>query len=318
LHTNFQLFNATLIANKSALYEQIMTDDPAVFFLANDKVLENSIKLLSSMKFHGFNNKIYYIPFNDDMEFTRKAFASYGGECYDVDLDEIDALAHKIYDRDPPAKPYPYCLGKVRKLSFLTYPGPAVYLDSDCVVTSKPELFNDVFRMSMPGIGYINTSPEGVYEDVPAAAQLRSRSTYLTSGMISKSAATISISDIDHLLDEDNIARYLAVRHRGGYVDQPLWNFLVDIGFLPATDLLADRRASRVTSVTAELSLAPDGSVRVGNLPVLLLHLAGPALKNAARYRFLLDGMLMAGLRQFANEDDKEFAAISKFIIARQ
>jgi hypothetical protein len=295
-----------------------MTDEPAIFFLANDRVLENTIKLLSSIKFHGFTNKIYYIPFDDAIEFTGKVFSSYGGERYDVALEEIDALARKIYDRDPPAKPYPYCLGKVRKLSFLTYPGQAIYLDSDCVVTSKPELFNDVFRMSVPGIGYINTSPEGVYEQVPEAAQLRSRSTYLTSGMISKSAATIRISDIDHLLDEANIATYLAVRHRGGYVDQPLWNFLVDREFMPATDLLADRRASRVTSVAAELTLAADGSVRAGNLPVLLLHLAGPALKNAARYRFLLDGMLVAALRQFANDADIDFLTMSKFILARQ
>jgi hypothetical protein len=294
-----------------------MTDEPVIFFLVNDRVLENSLKLLSSIKFHGFTNNIYYIPFNSETHFTHKAFSSYGGQCYDVQLEAIDDLAHKIYDKDPPARPYPYCLGKMRKLSFLTYPGRAIYLDSDCVVTSKPELFNDVFKLLSPGIGYINTSPAGVYEEVPEAADLRSRSTYLTSGMISKSAATINISDIDCLLDEDHIARYLAVRHRGGYVDQPLWNFLVDVGFLQATDLLADGRASRVTSVAAELSLAADGSVRVGNLPVLLLHLAGPTLKNAVRYRFLLDGMLIAGLRQLVNQEERDFTTISKFLLAR-
>jgi hypothetical protein len=295
-----------------------MTDEPAIFFLANDRVLGNAIKLLSSIKFHGFSNKIYYVPFDDQMTFTHKAFSSYGGECYDVDLTQIDALAHRIYDKDPPAKPYPYCLGKLRKLAFLTYPGQAIYLDSDCVVTCKPELFNGVFRLSAPGIGYINTSPEGVYADVPEAAQLRRRSTYLTSGMISKSAATIGISEIDRLFDEVNIARYLAVRHRGGYVDQPLWNFLVDIGFLAATDLLADRRASRITSIAADLTLAPDGSVQAGDLPVLLLHLAGPVLKHTARYRFLLDGMLVAGLQHVAHADAADFAAISNFLFVSQ
>src|SRR5262249_8870465 len=160
---------------------------------------------LASIRFHGFANKIYYIPFNHEIEFTSKTFASYGGKRYDVDLDEIDALAHKIYDSDPPARPYPYCLGKLRKLAFLTYPGPAVYLDSDCVVTSKPTLFNDIFAMTAPGIGYINTSPEGVYEDVPEAAELRARSNFLTSGMIAKSTATIRICDIDRLLHGSRI-----------------------------------------------------------------------------------------------------------------
>jgi hypothetical protein len=294
-----------------------MTAAPALFFLANDRVLENTLRLLASLKFHGFNNKVYYIPFNDDAEFTRRAFASYGGECYDADLRQIDALAHRIYDEDPPAKPYPYCLGKVRKLSFLTYPGQAVYLDADCVVTSKPELFNAIFSLSQPGIGYINTSPDGVYEDVPEAAELRGRSTYLTSGMIAKSAAAVRISDIDRLFDKANTARYRAARRRSGYVDQPLWNFLVDVGFLPASDLLADGRASRVTSVVAELTLAADGAVSVGNLPVLLLHLAGPALKDTPRYRFLLDGMLAAGLRHLANDGETDFAAISRSILVR-
>ena len=295
-----------------------MTDEPAIFLLANDRVLDNSVKLLSSIKWHGFSNKIYYIPFDDQTTLTRKAFSSYGAECYDADLCKIDALAHKIYDKDPPANPYPYCLGKLRKLAFLTYPRQAIYLDTDCVVTCEPGLFNDVFRLSAPGIGYINTSPQGVYADVPEAAELRAHSTYLTSGMISKCPATVNISEIDRLLDEVNIARYLAVRHRGGYVDQPLWNFLVDLGFLPATDLLAGRRVSRITSITADLTLAADGTVRAGQLPVLLLHLAGPALKKTARYRYLLDGMLAAGLQHFANFDEADFAAISKFLFMRQ
>jgi hypothetical protein len=294
-----------------------MADEPAIFFLVNDRVLENTVKLLASIRFHGFSNKTYYIPFNDEVEFTCKTFASYGGERYDTDLDAIDALAHKIYDSDPPARPYPYCLGKLRKLAFLTYPGRAVYLDADCVVTSKPELFNEIFAMTAPGIGYINTSPNGVYEDVPEATELRVRSNFLTSGMIAKSGATTRICDIDRLLDEARIREYLAVRHRGGYVDQPLWNFLVDTGFLPANDLLAKPRASRVTSVTADLSVAADGSVYAGNLPVLLLHWAGPALKNASRYRFLLDGMLLSGLRQLANENEQDFLAIVKFLMTR-
>ncbi len=293
-----------------------MTEEPAIFLLANDRVLENVIKLLASLQFHGFTNKLFYIPFNDETSFISKAFATFGAQRYDVDLDAIDALGRKIYDRDPPANPYPYCLGKLRKLSFLTFPGPAIYLDSDCVVTSKPALFNDSLTMAGPGIGYMNTSPDGVYEEIPEAAELSSRSTLLTSGMISKSADTIQISDIDRVLDDGKIAKYLTVRRRGGYVDQPLWNFLVDVGFLRATDLLADRRASRITSVTAELMLDADGSVRAANLPVLLLHLAGPALKHAARYRFLLDGMLLAGLRTLASAHEADFVQMSKFLLA--
>ena len=109
-------------------------------------------------------------------------------------LERINSLGRRIYDRDPPASPYPYCLGKLRKLSFLTFPEPAVYLDADCIVTAGAELFNEDLRSAGAGHGYINTSPDGVYEDVPAAAALRDRSTFMTSGMIAKSLVCRSTS----------------------------------------------------------------------------------------------------------------------------
>jgi hypothetical protein len=294
-----------------------MTEPLAIFLLANDRVLANVIQLLYSLRLHNFANKIFYVPFNEETYFLHKVFQSFGVERYDVDLDRIDALARRIYDRDPPAEPYPYCLGKLRKLSFLTIARPAVYLDAECIVMSKPELFNEVFTMSSPGLGYINTSPDGVYEDVPGAVELRSRSTFLTSGMIAKSGAAMCIAEFGQFFENSVINRFHEVRRRDGYVDQPLWNFLVDSGFFSAVDLLADARASRVTSATAELSLRPDGSADVARLPVLLLHLAGPALKSTSRYRFLLDGMLLGGLRHIAASNADAFTEINKFLFTR-
>jgi hypothetical protein len=107
------------------------------------------------------------------------------------------------------------------------------------------------------------------------------------------------------------------VRRRNGYVDQPLWNFLVDSEFFSAVDLLTDKRASRVTSVTGDLALQPDGSASAGALPVLLLHLAGPALKKSLRYRYLLDGMLLGGLRDIAASDPGSFSEINNFLFTR-
>jgi hypothetical protein len=294
-----------------------MTEPPAIFLLANDRVLANVVQLLYSLRSHDFTNKVFYIPFNEETYFLKQVLQSFGVSRYDVDLERIDALARRIYDRDPPAKPYPYCLGKLRKLSFLTMPAPAVYLDADCIVTSSPELFDQIFSLSSSGIGYINTSPDGVYEDVREAAELRRRSTFLTSGMIAKSSAAISIAELERFFDEAAIDRFHEVRRRDGYVDQPLWNFLADSGFFPAIDLLAAGRASRVTSVSGELSLQPDGTAYIAKLPVLLLHLAGPALKKTARYRFLLDGMLLGGLRHIAANDGSAFSQINEFLFKR-
>ena len=148
-----------------------MTEAPAIFLLANDRVLANIVQLLHSLRVHGFTNKVFCIEFNEETHFLKKVCRVFGVESYDVGLERIDFLGRRIYDRDPPANPYPYCLGKLRKLSFLTFPGPAVYLDADCIVTAGAELFNEIFSMPSPGIGYINTSPDGVYENVPAAAR---------------------------------------------------------------------------------------------------------------------------------------------------
>src|SRR5262245_15431605 len=117
---------------------QQMTEAPAIFLLANDRVLQNVIQLLSSLKFHGFANPLFYIPYDGNTNLAHKVFRYFGVERYETALDQVVALSRRIYDREPPANPYPYCLGNLRKLSFLTYPGPAVYIDSDCVVTSKP------------------------------------------------------------------------------------------------------------------------------------------------------------------------------------
>ncbi len=291
-----------------------MTEAPAIFLLANDRVLANIVQLLHSLRVHGFTNKVFCIEFNEETHFLKKVCRVFGVESYDVGLERIDFLGRRIYDRDPPANPYPYCLGKLRKLSFLTFPGPAVYLDADCILTAGPELFNQIFAVPAPAIGYINTSPDGVYEDVPVAAALRDRSTFMTSGMIAKSLAALDIAEFERFFDDPMVEQFHRVRRRDGYVDQPLWNLLVDTGFFSAVDLLADKRASRVTSVTGDLSLQADGSASVGGLPVLLLHLAGPALKKSPRYRYLLDGMLLGGLRDIAGSDPDAFSEINRFL----
>src|SRR5690242_19041414 len=118
-----------------------MTEAPAIFLLANDRVLANILQLLYSLVWHALPNKLFYIPFNEETYYLNQEFEAFGVERYEVGLEQIDALGRRIYDRDPPAKPYPYCLGKLRKLSFLTMPAPAVYLDADCIVTSQAELF---------------------------------------------------------------------------------------------------------------------------------------------------------------------------------
>src|ERR1700748_1914838 len=130
-----------------------MTEAPAIFLLADDRVLANVVQLLHSLRVHGFTNQVFFIEYNAETPFLKKVCRVFKIQSYDVGLERIDCLSRRIYDRDPPAHPYPYCLGKLRKLSFLTFPGRAVYLDADCIVTAGAEPFNQIFSMNASGIG---------------------------------------------------------------------------------------------------------------------------------------------------------------------
>ena|SRR6516165_1561267 len=88
---------------------------------------------------------------------------------------------------------------------------------------------------------------EGVYQDVPTAAELRSRSVYLTSGMMPKSILAIRMSDIDNALYDANIERYFTLRHPG-YLDQPLWNFRLSAG---STFMASGTTRSAITTMIA-------------------------------------------------------------------
>lgn len=264
-----------------------MTAPLPIFILANDKVLARLLILLASLKHFDFKNEIFIIPFDDNMAVTKEIAQGFGLKIYEDTLDDVRKLSRRIYDRDPPANPYPTCLGNLHKLAFLSYPGKAVYLDSDIALTNTSELFNDVFDTVRAGgdpvtIGYINTSPTGVYEEVAVAAELRSKSHYICAGMISKSEGTVAISELESFFSEEQISLYHRVRRRGGHVDQPVWNFLVDSQFLAGRDLLADSQISRVTSPNQTGVLFDEnGCLTVGGKSILLFHMAGPLLKTA-------------------------------------
>ena len=55
-----------------------MTEPPAIFLLANDRVLANVIQLLYSLRAHGFPNKLFYVQFNEEIHFLNKVSEVFG------------------------------------------------------------------------------------------------------------------------------------------------------------------------------------------------------------------------------------------------
>lgn len=104
-----------------------------IYIVANDKVMENAIALLNSIRFYNQNIPIFLIPFNEDYHQVAETL----GRLHDVkvfpDLDFLEQLTQKvgeIFDRDFLKLP-----NKMRKL--VVWFGPLdefLYIDTDIVV----------------------------------------------------------------------------------------------------------------------------------------------------------------------------------------
>ena len=280
-----------------------------IFVLANDKVLQRYLMLCGSLRFFGYTNPVHILPYDDNLQLTTLVAGAMGHGIWQADYAGIDRFSRGLYDHDIPANPYPRVLGNLRKFAFLEYAGPAVYLDADIVLTAPQTLFDGVFGALGPSeramaIGYINTSPTGVYEAVPEATDLLATSHLVCAGILAKGTGVVRIDAVEAHLTAERRALYTQVRRRGGHVDQPVWNYLVDTGLFEAVDLLAQGQASRVTSPEQRgVHFADDGAMFIGRHPILLLHMAGPLLKTSGGARFFWQGMLWEGLRHIRQGD---------------
>lgn len=61
-----------------------MTEAPAIFLLANDRVLANVVQLLHSLRVHGFSNNLFFIPFNEEIHFLKKVSRVFGIDIYNT------------------------------------------------------------------------------------------------------------------------------------------------------------------------------------------------------------------------------------------
>ncbi|HLO84158.1 MAG TPA: hypothetical protein VK203_03965 [Nostocaceae cyanobacterium] len=107
-----------------------------IYIVANDRVLDNAIALLNSIRFYDPDIDIYLIPFNDDYHRVADKLATLHNVKLFPDLELIEKLTDsisEIFDRDFLALP-----NKMRKL--VVWFGPLdefIYIDTDIVVFEK-------------------------------------------------------------------------------------------------------------------------------------------------------------------------------------
>lgn len=107
-----------------------------IYIVANDKVLDNSITLLNSIRFYDPDVEVYLIPFNDNYQKVAETLAALHNVKIFPDLELINKFTQRIseiFDRDFLALP-----NKMRKL--VVWFGPLdefIYIDTDIVVFEK-------------------------------------------------------------------------------------------------------------------------------------------------------------------------------------
>lgn len=288
-----------------------MSDNVPVFIMANDVVLPEMVRLLASVRRHEPSADIRFIPFNDDTELCRRVAAIFGCTIADEDLSELDDFGHEIFDADPPQQPYPYMLGKIRKLAIFRQPGPAIYLDIDTILVSR--LFEIVKPKSEIAfdLGFISPSNGWIYEENEESKSFLAKTKAFSSGFLMVNPKKFNLELIKKTIRE-NLELYRKVR-KTGVMDQPLLNFVTDFNNLQVESLpdllsLSAHTVATSESISFKVRIEADGKMiqmwQGKEKQVLFLHAAGK-YKHHAEYDFLFKSHLYDGMVHLFRHDQE-------------
>jgi hypothetical protein len=202
-----------------------------IAIVANDKVYKWLLAFLESWRVTNAATPLYIIPYDENCTQTRRAASVYGATMVEDELEEIDALARRLYPLTPGRR------RRLRKLQCLGLPlDQVIYLDADIVLFRD---FSPLFgKLSPSKCEFIiaSTSPDYVYND--AGQGQFEGATLFNDGFFSTSSSLLNIGDFIRTIDE-NEKLFHAVRKRGGLFAQPLVNFVVHSKKLAVTSLAA-------------------------------------------------------------------------------
>ncbi|HEY1736283.1 MAG TPA: hypothetical protein VGG12_06535 [Methylovirgula sp.] len=203
-----------------------------IAIIANDRVIDWLLPFLESYLATSAAVPLYLIPYDDNMERTRRAADAYGVEVVDIDSVELDALARRLYPLNPGLR------RRLRKLLALALPlDEVIYLDADIILFQD---FSKIFGLIEKGKReFIVASQchEYVYNSRRAQYDFLRDAMLFNDGFFATSRHILSLQDFFDVIEADEKI-FHTVRQRGGLFAQPLTNFVVHrrglkIGSLP-------------------------------------------------------------------------------------
>ncbi|GAX36978.1 Npun_R2821/Npun_R2822 family protein [Nodularia sp. NIES-3585] len=202
-----------------------------IYIVANDRVIENAIALLNSIRLYDKDVQVYLIPFNDNYHQVADKLATLHNVKIFPDLELIEKFTNRIgeiFDRDFLALP-----NKMRKL--VAWFGPLdefIYIDTDIVVFEKiADNLNKLAEVDFFCCDYHHAndklrnifSPFVKEQNIFTDAQLED---VFNSGFWASKKGTITEQQMDEALREcANHREYFDFSE--GVTDQPILNYLI-------------------------------------------------------------------------------------------
>ena len=193
----------------------------AIAIVGNDKIIDWLLPFLESYRDTNSSLPLYLIPYDDNVELTRRAAEIYGAHFIEEEPTEIDKLAKELYPGI-----FNTNRRRLRKLQALALPFDEIaYVDVDVILFRD---FSAIFgRLKAGETEFIVASPsfEYVYNERREAYSFLRDVLLFNDGFWVTSNKFLKLSDFIETMAKD-AAIFHDVRKRGQLFAQPLVNFV--------------------------------------------------------------------------------------------
>ncbi len=262
-----------------------------VYIVANDRVADNAIALLSSLRLHDPDLPVIMIPFNGECQKVSEVLTNYFNVQIFPDLDFLEEFTATIGSIFPPD--FLKLPNKMRKLA--AWFGPLeefLYVDTD-IITFRPltesldflknqDFINCDFHYKGRGLADV-FSPLVVEKDIFSSEQLQD---VFNSGFWGSRKAVFSLEKMTALLKE-------VVAHReyfdfsSGTTDQPIMNYLILKGTTYRLNIVRANPGEPGSWGGSPHFVERDHVLYDGDRPLRYLHWAGTPMVTGGLYRTL-------------------------------
>lgn len=192
-----------------------------IAIIANDRVLNWLLPFLESYVATNRSTPLYLIPYDDNVEMTRRAADVYEVNFAEPDSEELDALARKLYPMFPAHR------RRLRKFLALALPlDEVIYLDVDIILFQDMSRFFGILEQGRREFLIAAESIEYVYNRHRKKYDFLNNVTLFNDGFFLTSKNILSLQDFYDVIAKDEAIFHL-VRQRGMLFAQPLTNFVI-------------------------------------------------------------------------------------------